>query len=151
MIDAHEFASNSSRYARLAHEARAARQTPPDKHWEELSPALRQMTVSQVADIPRKLAAIGLVLVESDSASAVAFEVSDEGLERLAEMEHDRWCAVKLEQGWRQGERTDPGAMTHVSLVPYRALPESEKEKDREMVRRIPEQLTAIGLAVAPR
>lgn len=43
---------------------------------------------------------------------------------------HDQWMAVKLREGWRYGLVKDVEAKTHPCLLPYFALPESEKIKD---------------------
>lgn len=150
MIGVVAFGPGAERSARLAHEARRSRQTLPDPAWEELDERLREMKRSQVADIPRKLDAAGYALVEAGDPMATPMQLSHKSLERLSEMEHDRWCMVKRAQGWRYGDRLDPAAMAHPSLVPFALLSEQEKEKDREMVRRIPEQLSALGFAVRP-
>jgi hypothetical protein len=51
--------------------------------------------------------------------------------ELLAENAHENWARKRMEEGWRQGPLRDDKAKTHPCLVPYRALPESEKEHDR--------------------
>lgn len=149
MTAADEFVSNAHHYAEIVHESRRQLKQPPDPHWSELSDQLREMKASQIADIPHKLRAAGYTMAQADEQATRPFDVSPETLERLAELEHERWCAVKVKQGWRSGIALDAKAMTHPSLIPYASLPESEKEKDREMVRRIPQQLSALRLGVA--
>jgi hypothetical protein len=51
--------------------------------------------------------------------------------ERLAENAHDNWARQRIQDGWRYGPRRDDTKKEHPSLVPYKALPESEKEYDR--------------------
>lgn len=51
--------------------------------------------------------------------------------ETLAEHVHDVWAAGRLKEGWRYGPVHDEKARTHPDLVPYDALPETEKEYDR--------------------
>jgi len=51
--------------------------------------------------------------------------------ERLAEHNHDVWAAQRMAEGWTQGPRRDDVKKEHPGLVPYAALPESEKEYDR--------------------
>lgn len=63
-----------------------------------------------------------------------------EYLELLAELEHIRWCRYHYLNNWRygqleNGERKDPQMKLHADLLPYRDLPETEKEKDRASVR----------------
>lgn len=61
-------------------------------------------------------------------------------LERLAELEHMRWCRYHLLNNWRfgvpeNGARKDAAKRIHRDLVPYASLTEAEKEKDRENIR----------------
>src|SRR5262245_54878653 len=52
--------------------------------------------------------------------------------ELLARNTHDIWARVRIEQGWRWGPARDDTRKEHPCLVPYEALPESEKRADRE-------------------
>lgn len=47
-----------------------------------------------------------------------------------AEDSHNRWMEQKLREGWGYGEVKDPANKRHPCLLPYCALPESEKIKD---------------------
>jgi len=51
--------------------------------------------------------------------------------ETLAEHIHDGWAAGRLSEGWRYGPTLDEILRTHPSLIPYKQLPEAEKEYDR--------------------
>jgi hypothetical protein len=51
--------------------------------------------------------------------------------------------------GWRRTDGPkDPASLRHPLLVPWEELPESERDKDREPVREIPEMLARAGLRV---
>jgi ryanodine receptor 2 len=54
-----------------------------------------------------------------------------EAAERLAEHVHDTWAVRRMDEGWRFGASRDDTKKTHPDLVPYDALPDSEKEYDR--------------------
>jgi hypothetical protein len=61
-------------------------------------------------------------------------------LERLAELEHIRWCRYHYLQNWRygipeNGKAKDGVRRIHSALRPYGQLPDSEREKDRENIR----------------
>ncbi len=61
-------------------------------------------------------------------------ELSEELLcltEKIAENVHEVWAAGRLAEGWTYGETRDDEARKTPCLVPYDALPESEKEFDR--------------------
>jgi hypothetical protein len=122
-------------------------------------------------DIPHKLAEAGYVMIHARTNEPPKI-FPDTDLDVLAEMEHVRWVKAKLAQpeNWRFGRSTDKANHLHADLLPWRAmtpeelagifspaelavlgceaLPEAEKEKDREIVRRIPYILGRIGYTV---
>ena len=53
--------------------------------------------------------------------------------EAIAENAHDVWAADRIREGWTYGAERDDAKKQHPDLVPYTALPESEKEYDRTM------------------
>ena len=55
---------------------------------------------------------------------------------------------AKLEAGWVYGTETDRIKKTHKCLLPWDQLPDSEKEKDRELVRGIPKIVARAGFAI---
>jgi hypothetical protein len=113
----------------------------------ELPEDLKQANRLNVRDIPLKLEAAGYVMVPARS-NEPPFNFPGDDLERLAEEEHERWMESKLDDGWTQGPATDRKKKTHKCLVPWAKLPEEEKQKDRDLVRGIPEILTRAGYAV---
>ena len=56
----------------------------------------------------------------------------------MARVEHIRWSWEKRLNGWTYGNIKDEIKKTHPGLIPYEQLSESEKEKDRELVKLIP-------------
>ena len=60
-------------------------------------------------------------------------------LETLAELEHMRWCRFHWLNNWRYGPEVggkakDPDKRTHYDLRPFKDLPDSERQKDRDTV-----------------
>ena len=53
--------------------------------------------------------------------------------EAIAENAHDVWAAARISEGWSYGSVRDDAEKKHPDLVPYSALPDSEKEYDRIM------------------
>ena len=53
--------------------------------------------------------------------------------EAIAENAHEVWAAARIKEGWSYGEQRDDANKKHPDLVPYSALPDSEKEYDRIM------------------
>ena len=61
---------------------------------------------------------------------------SPETIELLAEAEHRRWMAERIVSGWRYATSRNDQKRLHHNFVPYAALSESDREKDREKVRK---------------
>lgn len=71
-------------------------------------------------------------------------------IERLAENAHDVWGVQRLSDGWKHGEKRDDGRKEHPCLVPYAALPDSEKEYDRKMASETLKAVLALGYKILP-
>jgi len=123
---------------------------PAMAEWEELPEHLRESNRQQAADIFEKLRAIGCTVHEVGDGDVNALRFSDGEIERMAEMEHDRWTVERLADGWTPGAR-DVHAKTSPYLVSWEELPEEVREWDREAVRPIPELLAAVGLEIRRR
>ena len=76
--------------------------------------------------------------------------IDDANVEELAAAEHRRWVASRAVAGWHFGASRSESERTHPSIVPWAQLIESEREKNRDLVREIPVVLAAAGLALQP-
>lgn len=57
-----------------------------------------------------------------------------EAMEGAAPWElHERWCARRFAEGWRDGEVKDEAARTHPLLCGYDLLPDDHRRKDELM------------------
>jgi len=140
------------RLARATHERHA--EEGPHPHapipWEELPDDIRDINRDQIRDIPAKLATLGLEL-QYLAAGASPLEFPDEqSVESLARLEHERWVRFRRARGWEFARQTSGDTLRHSSLVPYEQLSDSEAEKDRVVVWRIPWLLAQAGLGVCP-
>ena len=61
---------------------------------------------------------------------------SEHTIELLAEAEHRRWMAERIVSGWRHATSRNDHKRLHHNFVPYDALTEEDREKDRENVRK---------------
>ena len=122
-------------------------QDPSMAAWDELQEDLKDSKRQQAADMAAKLARIGCTIGPVTDGEPAPFAFSDDELELLAEMEHERWMAERLQAGWTIGER-DPDKKTSPYLVPYDELADEVKEWDRRAVRPIPEVLALVGMEV---
>jgi len=118
--------------------------------WEDLPESLRNSNLSQVADIERKLDAIGCEVAYEGGESA-ALQLAPEEIELLARMEHARWTEERLSDGWSYGAERDVAAKRSPGLVPWNELSEELRDLDRDAVRAIPQLLAKAGLSAVRR
>jgi hypothetical protein len=115
-------------------------------YWQ-LPEHMQEANRLNVKDIPVKLAVAGYIMIPARSNEA-AFNFPGDDLEMLAEKEHIRWMESLLVKGWTLAAKTDEAKKQHDCLVPWKELPEGEKEKDRDLVRGIPVILARAGYAI---
>lgn len=53
-------------------------------------------------------------------------------VEQMAKNVHEVWAQGRINEGWTYGAKRDDSHKKHPCLVPYKELPESEKEFDRQ-------------------
>lgn len=115
--------------------------------WEELPRSLRESNRDQAADIGTKLAALsrGIAPLTEWDIGPSAF--SDQEIEQLAELEHERWVIQRRSDGWKSGPKK-VDAKTTPYLVEWDALTDEVKEWDRQAVRKIPLFLSRVGYQI---
>ena len=65
-------------------------------------------------------------------------QFTPEQTEQLAATEHARWAAHRYLNGWQYGAARDDERRLHPSLIDWDSLSETEKQKDRDTILRIP-------------
>jgi hypothetical protein len=130
----------------LAHGAKVA-DRPSLVPWQTLPATFKESSRDQAAHIPVKLRSINCRLVPArDQVSQFAFAEGE--IEKLAPMEHERWCAERTRNGWQYGPTRDDEGRLHPSLVPWDQLTEVDKDRDRNPVRNIPNLVAKAGYAI---
>ncbi|MGB3701961.1 MAG: RyR domain-containing protein [Anaerolineales bacterium] len=115
--------------------------------YQELSQDEKDQNRDLVRDIAMKLAGTGYVMIPARS-DEPAFEFPGAHLEHLSEQEHERWMGLKIQSGWKHAPETDKEKHLHAALVAWENLSEADKEKDRIMVRQIPDILAQAGYTI---
>jgi uncharacterized membrane protein len=141
-------------YARAIHEAyvkarikegEKPRSRAATYDWDELSEEFKESNRAQARDVGEKLRALGCFTVPAtDPQPNFAFD--DRDVEKLAEMEHERWMRERSALGYVHGPVRR--GRFHPDLVPWDVLPEEAREKDRQAVRSIPALLAAVGFEI---
>ena len=115
--------------------------------WDQLPSHLKDSNREQAWDIGRMLAMAGLSAVPARRSNG-GVRLTDSDVERLAKVEHRRWMDERAARGWRHGLVRDDDRKLHPDLVDWEYLSDGSRDKDRALVRAIPEHLGAAGLQV---
>jgi len=121
---------------------------PAVRPWAELDEGLRRSNRQRAWHVDVKLRVLDMHRVpkgEVPSGNKVVVAFSKEEIELLAEIEHNRWMAERLMDGWRYAQTTDKTKKLHADLVSYALLPEGTKDYDRAAACEILEFLQRIG------
>ncbi len=125
------------------------RENPNTVPWSELPENIKESNLKQVDHIGIKLKAVNCKIVPLIGWDPQPFQFSQDEIEFLSEMEHSRWVDERKKDGWIHAPgQKNPDKKTHPSIVPWEKLPESEKEKDRETIRNMPEYLSSVGFDI---
>jgi len=116
--------------------------------WDELLDSLKDSNRQQADHILEKLLQVGCAVHKVGHPSVLSIMFTNREVEIMAEMEHERWNAERLLNGWRLGKKKDATRKITPYLVPWSALPDEVKELDRQPVRNIPQLLAKVGLEV---
>jgi ppGpp synthetase/RelA/SpoT-type nucleotidyltranferase len=116
------------------------------KPWADLKDTYRRANTEQAGYAVQILRACDFEVREVSSPSILE-DVTNDEIERMAEMEHGRWIVERLRDGWRLGPR-DNAKKLHDCLVPWSELPDHIKRYDRDAVRNFPSILEKAGLEV---
>ena len=117
--------------------------TPAVKYWEKLTEQYREMNRRQADHIYVKCRLIG-ASVREQIRNDDDFAFTEEEVERLAIIEHRRWCAERYLNGWQYGERRDDLRKYHPDLVDWSNLKEEIRDYDRKPIRQIPSLLKSV-------
>lgn len=132
---------------------KAASATPTGRaivDWHLLDEDFQESNRAQARHIEEKLRDIGCVVVSAEPGDEPISFTPDE-VERMAEMEHGRYNAERLLEGWTWSEVKDDDRKTSPYLVSWSELPDDIRDYDRETVREIPEFLARIRLTIRRR
>ncbi len=124
-------------FRELANESQAA-----NVSWVALPETYRRADRHAADHIPAKLWSLGLATERQFSDSFLAVDKGwqtqwtaegsrTEGLERI---EHERWIADRVMEGWRYSPARDDDLRLHNDLVPFDSVSLKDQEKDRKQI-----------------
>jgi serine phosphatase RsbU (regulator of sigma subunit) len=119
--------------------------------FDDLPDDIKYSNIDNAVHIPTKLLSIGYKIRQVKKGfKPFALHLNQEEIETMARVEHIRWSWEKRLNGWVYGNSKDEVKKTHPSLISYELLNESEKQKDRELVKLIPAFLHDIDYEAFP-
>jgi len=119
--------------------------------FENLPDEIKYSNIDNAYHIPTKLLSVGYKIRHVQKGfKSITLHLNEEEIETMAMVEHIRWSWDKRLSGWIYGNVKDSSNKIHPGLIPYEELDESEKEKDRELVRLIPALLQDIDFEAYP-
>lgn len=120
--------------------------------WEDLPESFKESNRRFAGSIGSKLAAVGCVAVPAPliDPGRTRFAFSNEEVEKLGEMEHQRWADDLKLDGWRQtdGPKDSARKLHPLIDVKWEMLPDVEREKDRVQVKALPAVLAQAGFEI---
>ena len=123
-----------------------AKPAPNTAPWEDLMETFRAASRAQAEHIDLKLAHVKCCRVAGEGGADFAF--SGEEIERLARLEHWRWCVNRWLDGWTYGTQKKVELLKHDQLKPYEDLTEGQKDLDRAPIRNLPKLLALANSAI---
>lgn len=119
--------------------------------FDKLPHEIKMSNIDNAANIPAKLLSIGYKIRQVKKGfKPFALHLKKEEIETMARVEHIRWSWEKRLNGWTFGNVKNDTSRTHPGLISYEELSESEKDKDRELVKLIPALLQDIDYEAYP-
>jgi serine phosphatase RsbU (regulator of sigma subunit) len=119
--------------------------------FDELPHEIKNSNIDNAVHIPTKLLSIGYKIRQVKKGfRPITLLLNEDEIETMSMVEHIRWSWDKRLNGWTYSNVKDESNKTHPGLIPYNDLPDSEKEKDRELVRLIPSLLKDIDYEAYP-
>jgi hypothetical protein len=146
----------------MAHKAYIQSATPKDpslQPWEKLDESLKESNYQQVIFWRKILATLGLKVrpltdVEKRDKETLPplldmrVALGEEGIEKLARLEHGRWNVERLAYGWRYARNKDVAARLSPFLVPWEQVPKDIQKYDFDAIVALPKKLRELGLEI---
>lgn len=121
---------------------------PSLNNWDHLPKNLQESNRLQADDMIAKVRRIGLEAHKVSGREIVFLQFTPQEIEQLAEMEHGRWVAERMLDGWRKGAAKDVEKKISPYLVGWDELKDEVKQYDRNAVAQIPKMLELVGWEV---
>ena len=145
-LSAYAAAQVTEDLAQALHHARATLDSGVQpRPWELLPEGLRGPARAQARQFGEMLASIGCLMVPA-SGPGPAFTFTDEEVDLLARLDHERWMDGQL--ALSQADGPGPAGRASSRLVPWEQLPDRVQVRYAEAARGVPATLASVGFQV---
>jgi len=116
--------------------------------WSELPNRLKDSNIRQAENIWKMLHRIHCTIGLSSGTQEPLFVFTDNEVELLAEMEHERWVDERVRKGWVYVKNRDDMQKIHDCILPWADLTGEQRQKDRNVIRALPAILAKVYLKI---
>ncbi|KAJ5796876.1 uncharacterized protein N7518_005416 [Penicillium psychrosexuale] len=108
------------------------------KPWHETDEELKESSRAHAEMIPSKLREIRCFLTEKQEHREPVRSFTPAQIERLGEIEHERWNTERLQNQWKRGDERDIAKRSSPLLIPWCDLEQKWQDIDRAIVASYP-------------
>jgi len=116
--------------------------------WEKLAEYHREENRRRVDGLYRRLKKVGLAIKISNESEPEIIEYTDEETEKLARLEHERYCESKIKGGWKESVKRDYDNKKSPIIKDWYNITPEEREKNRISVKKEPRMLSELGFKI---
>lgn len=116
--------------------------------WDTLSDSLKYSNLKQAYSYRDKLAILGYYMAHSNPYRTGITHLTEDEIDILAKIEHDRWVEERRSSGWIYGPEKDSLNRISPYIAPWNDISEEIKEYDREPMRNMLPILKKYGIDV---
>ncbi|MHA2103328.1 MAG: NAD-binding protein [Candidatus Hodarchaeales archaeon] len=147
-LDALAIAINYYWYTDFSTEKSKHQYKDPLALWYSLDEELKESNRQQADHIDIKLRRINCKVVYVGDREIQIFKFNKDELEELSHLEHKRWMAERLLEGWKYGDPRNDYRRENPKLVLWEKLTEEIMEENRQIIRNIPVLLAKYNLEI---
>ncbi len=116
-----------------------------EAEWHALSPQLRESNFRAYDHLAIKARAVGCRLVTNPHGLAASANLDESAMETLERLEHLRYLAERMSDGWRHAPRRLDAVCVHPDLIDWAELDFAEKRLDRAQIHALGEVARQAG------
>ena len=116
--------------------------------FDKLPDYIKYSNYKQADFLVKILSEIGYEVIDEASAGAAVASFNEDEIEYLAKREHNAWCKLKLNLGWKYDSVRDEDAKTNPNLVDWELLDFEAQESNKNTFRNLPALCANVGLKI---